>query len=65
MISCRDIAVDAYRIAVTHDRSVYDALYVALAQQRDTRLITADTRLYNALVRAPEIAPHIQSLANY
>ena len=65
VVSCHDLIADAYKIALHYDRSVYDAMYVALAMQRKTRLITADTRLYNALVRAPEIAPHIQSLADY
>ena len=64
-VSCRDLAVDAYTIAITYGRSVYDAMYVALAIQRKTRLITADDRLYNALARAPEIAAHIQSLRDY
>jgi len=40
-------------------------MYVALAKQRNTRLITADDRLFNALAKAPEIAPHIQSLRDY
>jgi predicted nucleic acid-binding protein len=65
LISCRDLAVDAYKIAVRYDRSVYDAMYVALAKKRNTHLITADDRLYNALSSAPEIAPHIQSLRDY
>jgi predicted nucleic acid-binding protein len=64
-ISCRELARDAFNIAAVHGRSIYDAMYVALAMQRKTRLITADTRLYNALVKAPEIAPHIRSLADY
>ncbi|HEY6141539.1 MAG TPA: type II toxin-antitoxin system VapC family toxin [Thermoanaerobaculia bacterium] len=49
-------------IAVTHGRTVYDAMYLALAIQRNTRLITADNRLYNALANVPGIAPYIQSL---
>ena len=65
IVSCRDLAAEAYKIAVTYGRSVYDAMYVALAKQRNTRLITADDRLFNALAKAPEIAPHIQSLRDY
>lgn len=64
-VSCRDLAVDAYGIAVTYGRSVYDAMYLAVAVNRKTRLITADDRLFNALSRAPEIAAHIQSLRDY
>ena len=65
LVSCRDLAGYAYEIALTYGRSIYDALYVALAVKRETRLITADDRLYSALVGIPEIAPHIQSLRDY
>jgi predicted nucleic acid-binding protein len=64
-VSCRDLTADAYEIAITYGRSVYDAMYVALAVQQKTRLITADDRLYNALANVPKIAPHIQSLRDY
>jgi predicted nucleic acid-binding protein len=40
---------EALRIAFAHDRAVYDCLYVALAVQSKTELITADERLANAL----------------
>ena len=40
---------EALRIAFAHDRAVYDCLYVALAVQSNTDLITADERLANAL----------------
>jgi len=40
---------EALQIALTHDRSVYDCLYVALAVQSKTEWITADERLANAL----------------
>jgi predicted nucleic acid-binding protein len=39
----------AFRIATDYQRTVYDCLYVALAVQSDTHLITADERLANAL----------------
>jgi len=65
VISCRDLVAEAYKIAVGYDRSVYDAMYVALAMQRNTRLITADDRLCNALAGVPEIAQHIQPLRDY
>jgi len=65
LISCRTLADDAYGIALMYGLSVYDAMYVALAIQRDTRLITADDRLCSALARFPDIAPHVQSLRDY
>jgi predicted nucleic acid-binding protein len=40
---------EALRIAFAHDRAVYDCLYVALAVQSKTEMITADERLANAL----------------
>ncbi len=64
-IPCNDLAAAAYEIAVTFGRSVYDAMYLALAMQRNTRLVTADRRLFNALATAPEIALYFQSLRDY
>ena len=40
---------DAFAIAVTFDRTVYDSLYVAAAIAANTQLVTADERLANAL----------------
>jgi predicted nucleic acid-binding protein len=40
---------EALRIAFAYDRAVYDCLYVALAVQSKTELVTADERLANAL----------------
>jgi predicted nucleic acid-binding protein len=40
---------EALRIAFAHNRAVYDCMYVALAVQIKTDLITADERLANAL----------------
>lgn len=65
LVSCRDLAADAYEIAAAYGRSVYDAMYVALAVDRNTRLITADDRLHDALAKVPRLAPHIQSLRDY
>jgi len=39
----------AFQIAADHGRSVYDSLYVALAVQTNSQLITADERLANSL----------------
>jgi predicted nucleic acid-binding protein len=40
---------DAYRLAVTHHRTVYDAMYLALSAREQCRLVTADEKLVNAL----------------
>ncbi len=39
----------AFQIASDYGRTVYDSLYVALAMQTQSQLITADERLANAL----------------
>lgn len=36
-------------IAIKIDRSVYDSLYIALAQAQNATVITADEKFYNAL----------------
>jgi predicted nucleic acid-binding protein len=48
-VSSLGLLSEALRIAFAHDRAVYDCLYVALAVQSKTDLITADERLANAL----------------
>lgn len=48
-VSSQALMTEALKIAMVHDRSVYDCLYVALAIQFKTEMITADKRLANAL----------------
>jgi predicted nucleic acid-binding protein len=45
----RAVMVAALKIALAYDRSVYDCLYVALALQSKSEMITADERLANTL----------------
>jgi predicted nucleic acid-binding protein len=45
----RDLAENALAISLSTGRAVYDAMYVALAVQREFTFITADERLVNAL----------------
>jgi predicted nucleic acid-binding protein len=40
---------DAYQLAITYQRTVYDSLYVALSEQARCQFVTADERLVNAL----------------
>ena len=44
-----DLLEDAFSIASSFDRAVYDALYVVLAVHLRTDLVTADARLAGAL----------------
>jgi predicted nucleic acid-binding protein len=48
-VSSSELLHDALAIAINHDRSVYDSLYLALAVQANCDLITADERLANAV----------------
>jgi predicted nucleic acid-binding protein len=59
-VPCRVLAEDAHALANATGRTVYDALYLALAVRLDTRLITADERLEAALSHVPALADHIQ-----
>jgi len=49
-ISSKDLLAPAFRIAQTSGRSVYDCLYVALAIEFNTELVTADEKLANAMM---------------
>jgi predicted nucleic acid-binding protein len=46
---CSEIASSAMRIALAERCTVYDAMYMALAEQKGCDLITADEKLYSAL----------------
>jgi predicted nucleic acid-binding protein len=64
-IPCRTLANDAHALAIATGRSVYDALYLALAVRLDTRMITADERLASALAAMPLAASHIETIQNF
>jgi predicted nucleic acid-binding protein len=48
-IPSADLLPQALFLAMSHDRTVYESLYVALAVQSKSEMITADERLANAL----------------
>jgi len=48
-ISSHTLLLEAFAIANAFDRTVYDGLYVALAVDSKSQLVTADERLANAL----------------
>ena len=43
---------DAYGLAVTHGRTVYDSLYLALSEREGCQFVTADERFANAVATA-------------
>lgn len=47
-----ELLIDAYRLAAEHDRTVYDALYLALSRREGISFITADQTLVRAVRRA-------------
>jgi predicted nucleic acid-binding protein len=44
-----ELLEDAYKIAVAHRRTVYDALYLALCVHENCQFVTADEKLVNAV----------------
>lgn len=57
-----ELLEDAYKIAVTYLRTVYDALYLALSVREDCKFVTADEKLVNAV---GSNFPHLIWLANW
>jgi predicted nucleic acid-binding protein len=53
----------ALEIAIAYQRTVYDALYIALAVARGCALVTADARLARALSQGP-LARQVRALSN-
>jgi len=49
LIPTAALLTDAYRLAITHRRTVYDMLYLALSLREQCLFITADERLVNAV----------------
>jgi predicted nucleic acid-binding protein len=49
VVSASTLLADAYQMAVTHQRTVYDSLYLALAVRENCPFVTADEKLVNAV----------------
>ena len=64
-VPCRVLAEDAHALANATGRTVYDALYLALAVRLKTRMITADDRLEAALADLPAMAAHVQHVQTF
>ncbi len=64
-VPCRALLPDAHSLAIASGRTVYDAMYLALAVRMKTRLITADERLCSEVRQFPLLAPHVELLASF
>ncbi|HBI45375.1 MAG TPA: twitching motility protein PilT [Planctomycetales bacterium] len=58
LVSSTGLLDDAFRLAVSHRRSVYDALYIALSVRENCPFVTADEKLIRAVgATFPNIVP--------
>lgn len=55
---------NAYLIAARHDRTLYDSLYLALAVASSTRMVTADSKLCNALA-STDLSDHLMLIGDF
>lgn len=62
LVSVSNLVQSALRLAIQHQRTVYDSLYLALSEERDCPLITADERFFNAVGSQ---FPNLQLLRNW
>jgi predicted nucleic acid-binding protein len=62
LTSSADLLGEAYRLAVTHTRTVYDALYIALSRREQCAYVTADEKLVNAI---HAVFPEVIWVANW
>lgn len=52
LVPTAELLEEAFRIAMTYERTVYDSLYIALSVREQCIYITADERLVNAVSQA-------------
>ena len=62
VVSSSGLIEAALEIAIAHQRTVYDGLYVAVAVAHDCALVTADDRLARTLAKGP-LARHVRGLS--
>lgn len=60
--SSESLLNDAFLLAMTHQRTVYDSLYMALSAREQCPFITADERFFNAV---GSVFPTIVWIANW
>lgn len=49
IVASKDLLEEAFSIAVQHKCTVYDALFLALSNERSCQIITADKKFYEAV----------------
>lgn len=62
LAAVEDLAEPALRLALETGRTMYDSLYLALAVQAKSVMVTADERLLNALADTP-LREHVKWIA--
>ena len=62
LVSVSSLVQPALQLAMQHQRTVYDSLYLALSENRGCPLITSDERFFNAV--GSEF-PNLQLLRNW
>ena len=62
LIASGTVAEAAFQIALKHNHSVYDALYCALAIQRQCDFVTADRTLANKLQGVFQFIVHLSAI---
>jgi len=62
LIPATELLAEALQIAMTHERTVYDSLYIALSKRENCVYITADERLVNTMSQS---FPKIVWIANW
>ncbi|MDZ4877189.1 MAG: hypothetical protein CLLPBCKN_006624 [Chroococcidiopsis cubana SAG 39.79] len=58
-VESQTVLRQAYSLASRFDRTVYDALYLALAAFMPAKLVTADLRLYNTVSSQLEFVQYL------
>jgi predicted nucleic acid-binding protein len=62
LVPADTIIARAYELARQYNRTVYDAMYLAVAEGRDCEMITADERLFTSV---SEHLPFVHSLRSW
>lgn len=62
LVPASSLVQSALQLALQHQRTVYDSLYLVLAQERNCSLMTADERFFNAVGSQ---FPNLQLLRNW